>query len=594
VLQLIVTRDDEQILTRVLTPGEYMVGRLEDNDVVLDDRQVSRRHARINVGENSVKLEDLGSSNKILMDGQELDQVELHPGQSAVIRPFTLTIETLPETDDRTVVLGGDIRDVHDQATKIMSTPISLPRIKLVVRQGKEAGRAYPLPPGTTLIGRAEESDIRLQDPSVSRRHAEINYGLDGLVIKDLGSSSGTFVQTIQIQEQLITPGDTIRLGNVTIELLSDSAVIEKNIPPHKKGGSPLSVAHFRPRSGKFIRIALLVLAVSLSGLGAYYFFFGPAKQPANQVVLKAGEQTRTMEMDQIQRLVTINLVKGKQALEASRFEEAADFLHKVVVADPNHQEARQLLLNAQQAIDQHRAEQQRKEQERLVLEQKINKLLVDARQALDRNDFPRAASLAKQILGHNRDHGEAGEIVKKAEVGQREAQRRQQRSQEAMRKLEADAQSAFERGQSLRQQGSFVQAVRTWEQVLQIDPRAQTKYPAQAETLIEQVKQELRDRAKPLVESASTQARDDPRKAMRDAQFVLEIDPWNVQAADLLERLSPKLLAEGKKFFDEGLVLESLGELSQACEKWRLALEWVPASNDLHQRIKSKEAQCR
>ncbi len=63
-------------------------------------------------------------------------------------------------------------------------------------------------------IGRAEENDIHIPDAAVSRKHAEIVWKKMGFMIRDLGSTNGTFVNSIRITEKSLSDGDKIRAGN--------------------------------------------------------------------------------------------------------------------------------------------------------------------------------------------------------------------------------------------------------------------------------------------------------------------------------------------------------------------------------------------
>ena len=68
------------------------------------------------------------------------------------------------------------------------------------------------------VIGRQLGSDIHLVDPSVSRRHAELESRPDGFLARDLGSSNGTFINDQRLQpyaSKLLRPGDRLRVGNV-------------------------------------------------------------------------------------------------------------------------------------------------------------------------------------------------------------------------------------------------------------------------------------------------------------------------------------------------------------------------------------------
>lgn len=68
------------------------------------------------------------------------------------------------------------------------------------------------------IIGRQMGSDIHLIDPSVSRTHAEVSLHPDGLLVRDLGSANGTFVNErpmLPLSPTLLRPGERLRLGNV-------------------------------------------------------------------------------------------------------------------------------------------------------------------------------------------------------------------------------------------------------------------------------------------------------------------------------------------------------------------------------------------
>jgi hypothetical protein len=84
------------------------------------------------------------------------------------------------------------------------------------------------------VIGRQLGSDIHLVDPSVSRRHAELEVRPDGFLARDLGSSNGTFINDQRLQPhapRLLRPGDRLRVGNV-LTLLEESSLAGRTPPP--------------------------------------------------------------------------------------------------------------------------------------------------------------------------------------------------------------------------------------------------------------------------------------------------------------------------------------------------------------------------
>jgi hypothetical protein len=86
---------------------------------------------------------------------------------------------------------------------------------KLLVSAGKATTSeiVLKLP---AVVGRAKEAGVRIVHPSVSRRHCEI-YELDGaLVIRDLGSTNGTYLGTERVEEAVVKPGDELTIGPLT------------------------------------------------------------------------------------------------------------------------------------------------------------------------------------------------------------------------------------------------------------------------------------------------------------------------------------------------------------------------------------------
>ncbi len=83
----------------------------------------------------------------------------------------------------------------------------------LVVQRGPNAGSRFLLDHDVTTAGRHVESDIFLDDISVSRRHVQFLRTADGTVVKDLGSLNGTYVNRELVDEALLRPEDEVQIG---------------------------------------------------------------------------------------------------------------------------------------------------------------------------------------------------------------------------------------------------------------------------------------------------------------------------------------------------------------------------------------------
>jgi hypothetical protein len=90
---------------------------------------------------------------------------------------------------------------------------------KLVVLTQSMAGRSVELTAERTTVGRVEENAFQIAEPSVSSRHAEILLRGSDIVVKDLGSTNGTFINGEKITEAVLKPGQTLRFGNIELKL---------------------------------------------------------------------------------------------------------------------------------------------------------------------------------------------------------------------------------------------------------------------------------------------------------------------------------------------------------------------------------------
>ena len=84
----------------------------------------------------------------------------------------------------------------------------------LVVQRGPNSGARFLLDAEKTTAGRRPDSDIFLDDVTVSRRHAEFVRRPDGtFVVRDVGSLNGTYVQRDRIDEVVLRDGDEVQIG---------------------------------------------------------------------------------------------------------------------------------------------------------------------------------------------------------------------------------------------------------------------------------------------------------------------------------------------------------------------------------------------
>jgi len=93
----------------------------------------------------------------------------------------------------------------------------------LVVKRGPNAGSRFLLDRDTTSAGRHPDSDIFLDDVTVSRRHAEFRRESGEFVVIDVGSLNGTYVNRERVEEADLKSGDEIQIGKFKLVFLTGS-----------------------------------------------------------------------------------------------------------------------------------------------------------------------------------------------------------------------------------------------------------------------------------------------------------------------------------------------------------------------------------
>jgi pSer/pThr/pTyr-binding forkhead associated (FHA) protein len=96
----------------------------------------------------------------------------------------------------------------------------------LVVKRGPNAGSRFLLDADLTTVGRHPESDIFLDDVTVSRRHAEFHRSpyTKGFSVRDVGSLNGTYLNRERIDSAELTSGDEVQIGKFRLVFLTGSS----------------------------------------------------------------------------------------------------------------------------------------------------------------------------------------------------------------------------------------------------------------------------------------------------------------------------------------------------------------------------------
>ena len=94
----------------------------------------------------------------------------------------------------------------------------------LVVTRGPNAGTRMALTKPVTTVGRHPDSDIFLDDITVSRRHAEVQRVPSGFVVRDVGSLNGTYLNRERVEESQLRNEDELQVGKFRLVFFAGRA----------------------------------------------------------------------------------------------------------------------------------------------------------------------------------------------------------------------------------------------------------------------------------------------------------------------------------------------------------------------------------
>ncbi len=243
---------DREVRTFALGPTVTTIGRAQDNDIVVNNLSLSRRHAEVHRRGFGYELIDRGSQNGVYVNDQRLEGPRMLEDNDVVTLgtyTFVFGADPLPEVaaGRRSSAEPAD-EPTPPPARMEPATPIpalgpsSVPMVLLTFNE-LELQR-FVLEEDECLIGRAKECDVQITERRLSRRHCLLFQDDAGnWLVKDLGSQNGTFVNRRRVRDsQLLRHGDVLNFAEYSVQFLSDG--------PAGKGADRMAAPTVRPSSG--------------------------------------------------------------------------------------------------------------------------------------------------------------------------------------------------------------------------------------------------------------------------------------------------------------------------------------------------------
>ncbi|MEE8408617.1 MAG: FHA domain-containing protein, partial [Myxococcota bacterium] len=268
--KLIIEDDEGRRSVVPVDLGEVSIGRLEGNTIRLNERNVSRRHARLFRDNGSIVAEDLDSYNGVFINGDRIKgRHEVRDGDLLRIGDFQLELrgeglqrrteettqrtlmtemettqpeirmeggaqppsgtgtqpsipaarmrsepaEPSPRVEPTAIIRLNHLEDV--ESSRWQNRTIAGQKAKLVCVSTQFAGQEFEITTTEVIIGRTEENDVAIDHRSVSRHHAKITVVGNSFKVVDLKSANGTLVNGEEYAQTDLKSGDLLELGHV-------------------------------------------------------------------------------------------------------------------------------------------------------------------------------------------------------------------------------------------------------------------------------------------------------------------------------------------------------------------------------------------
>jgi pSer/pThr/pTyr-binding forkhead associated (FHA) protein len=230
----------------LLQQGVKRIGSAVDADIGLSGPEILPQHCELQVTPQGVRLQ-IARGAAVTVNGRPVDGlISLRAGDDIAFGTVRATLVAL----DSPRPTGASLADSDDVATTTVRA--ALPKYALRAQNGRNLGRTFPIA-GATLVGRAPECQLRLEDASLSRKHAKLIPTNEGVVLEDLGSTNGSFHNGKRVQRIVAQAGDEIGFDTLRFQLLELGKDGVATSAPAGGGGMPRWV---------WLVVALVVIAV--------------------------------------------------------------------------------------------------------------------------------------------------------------------------------------------------------------------------------------------------------------------------------------------------------------------------------------------
>ncbi len=225
----ILVKFEDKVIEKFITEKKRItIGRTPDNDIVLDNRGVSRRHAQIEFGDDQAVIIDNESLNGTFVNSRRISEEVLKENDSITIGKFSLVFHptteraTMPFEMDGTMVLQTKKqRDLiaKDQRNKQL---VSKSGMSLLLGEAGAEFEQYPIERNIVTIGKSSLANVKAKGFFLSGIQAKIVNESEGFWIVNLGKKGKTKINGEKVERYMLKNDDIIQVGKTVYRFIEN------------------------------------------------------------------------------------------------------------------------------------------------------------------------------------------------------------------------------------------------------------------------------------------------------------------------------------------------------------------------------------
>lgn len=629
---LILDGQNRLVKEAALKPGqEWIVGSSSEGDLVLGDQEgVYPEHCLISAAGDGLIVKNLSVLGKVYLNGIQVEYRPLHKGDVIEIGPYKIKIcsdkaQDLAHLKGRPIQATPPSSSAADfsiptpdmgtapppeEAVSVASTGGEDKTIVADIMKGQlqwlspGGVRSFDLLGETTIVGRGEHVNIKIEDGDLSREHFSITQKSGSFYLADLNSVNGTRVNGVRVAEAILRDGDEIEAGSSHFKVLIGlREALTPAVEPEEK---TQRVEFFVPQKKKkeikkvpFYRVRRNQMLI-LGGLGlllGLVFLLEPTPETPKPVAT-APSPTPVAPKDPWELLtkaqqeeIEKNYAEAQKLIARKDWENAFVLLRKIQDMGVPYKDVEQLIKQVQDEIV--ASEQKLYEEEQRSAEKERQDLIVqylkEGKIYLEQKNFDQAREMFQNVLeldplNEEAIRGMEAAASKQEDIDFKEKERKLREENE--RKVA----EYYQQSMQLVDANEFDNARELVKKRLKVVEYTTDHWNYEFDELLKLVNQREHDYYAPQVEEGKRLlAAQEWKSAWEVCNMVYEKNPELDEALACRQKADDQLQLRSRKLYQDAIVAESLGNLGEAKDKWKQILDISPPYDIYFKRAQDK-----